>query len=470
MPLMRAAALLLLLTTHAGRAYIPPRLLSGDRTTMARTPSFWRWQGYAVARPSTVSVLTALPQQQDAARERSSIRRDGKVKKRHLAGEAVRIYADYAGRLWNETNPEARRAIATTKAAEAIRQVQHIIQGDEYKIQFAEIDDHPRQQLLDACSNLLTAMGNATLVEGAELPMGTTMESVSGAPTGALSATENATSTTLPGANAVALENGEETTATLKKKKKPRRSILFGATMGLVVAGWVFSGSYIFTGLFTLMTLLGQLEYYRMVINTGVYPARRISVVGACSMFLTALFTPNYHQLCLPLFGLWAMIWFLTMKRTATTIPQIATTFTGMFYLGYVPSFWVRIRLLGAGREPTRLAPLAGPFLRAIQNKAEASLPSFMPKAVHLPITTGAIFIFWSWLCLAFADVGAYFVGKNFGKTKLSRISPAAGATSPNKTVEGVLGGCAVSAMLGMLGKYFMRRVNVLYRRTRRGV
>jgi hypothetical protein len=26
---------------------------------------------------------------------------------------------------------------------------------------------------------------------------------------------------------------------------------------------------------------------YRMVINTGVYPARKISVVGACSMFLT---------------------------------------------------------------------------------------------------------------------------------------------------------------------------------------
>jgi hypothetical protein len=41
-------------------------------------------------------------------------------------------------------------------------------------------------------------------------------------------------------------------------KKKPRRSILFGAVMGVVVACWVFSGNYIFTGLFTLMTILGQ--------------------------------------------------------------------------------------------------------------------------------------------------------------------------------------------------------------------
>jgi hypothetical protein len=54
-----------------------------------------------------------------------------------------------------------------------------------------------------------------------------------------------------------------------KKKKKGGRSVLFGATMGLGVAGWVYSGNYIFTTLFTLMTALGQLEYYRMVMNAG---------------------------------------------------------------------------------------------------------------------------------------------------------------------------------------------------------
>lgn len=153
------------------------------------------------------------------------------------------------------------------------------------------------------------------------------------------------------------------------------------------------------------------------------------------------------------MFGLWAMIWFLTMRRQVSTISEIATTFTGMFYLGYIPSFWVRIRLLGAGREPTRLAPLAAPFLNMLGRKAE-SLPKFIPQAVHLPITTGAVFIFWTWLCLAFSDVGAYFVGKKYGRTKLGEIAPAAGATSPNKSVEGVLGGCAVSAVLGIAGAW----------------
>jgi phosphatidate cytidylyltransferase len=194
-----------------------------------------------------------------------------------------------------------------------------------------------------------------------------------------------------------------------------------------------------FTGLFTLMTVLGQLEYYRMIMKTGVYPARRISVAGACSMFVTALLLPDLHQICLPMFGLWTMIWFLTFKRHLATINEIATTFMGMFYLRYVPSFWVRIRLIGIDREPTRLTPIVGPILSFIGNTAETSsmIPNWLPQAIHLPITTGAVFIFWTWLCIAFSDVGAYFVGKNFGQTKLVVISPVAGVTSPNKSIEG---------------------------------
>ena len=359
-------------------------------------------------------------------------------RKRDMPKRAVQVYVDYAGRLWNETNPEARRRMASSKAAAALRQIQHLLRGEEYCELFGDDDDETtknskmpattreaRQQLLGACDELLLAMDNTTL----------------------------ASPVIDEAVTAVTTSSAESATG---KPKKNRRSILFGATMGAVVAAWVFSGNYLFDGLFTLMTILGQLEYYRMVMNTGVYPARRISVVGACTMFLTALFFPDYHQICLPLFGLWTMVWFLTMRRKPATIPEIATTFTGMFYLGYVPSFWVRIRLFGGPMEPTRLAPLVAPWLRFIQNKAEANLPSFIPQAVHLPITPGAIFIFWTWLCLAFSDVGAYFVGKFHGKTKLGTLLPAAGATSPNKTVEGVIGGCTASAVLGILGTFFL--------------
>jgi CDP-diglyceride synthetase len=347
---------------------------------------------------------------------------------RHFPQRVVEIYTDYAGRLWNETAPAVRQKITNDKISAAIRQLQQVSKSSSV------LPSETLLQLDNACQSMLSAIvasstENQTVVE--------TFRTESDAVNITVSSSEIATDSNSPA-------------------KKPRRSIMRGVIMGAIVAAWVFSGNYIFTGLFTLMTTVGQLEYYRMIMNTGVYPARRISVVGACSMFVTALFFPDLHQICLPLFGLYAMVWFLTMRRSVATIPEIATTFTGMFYLGYVPSFWVRIRLLGASREPTRLAPLLSPLVNFIQGKA-TQLPTWIPQAVHLPITTGAIFIFWSWLCLAFSDVGAYFVGKNLGKTKLSAISPAAGAASPNKSLEGVIGGCVVSGSLGVLGAWVMR-------------
>ncbi len=349
---------------------------------------------------------------------------------RHFPQRAVEIYTEYAGRLWNETAPAVRQKITNDKISAAIRQLQQVS-----KTSSSVLPSETLLKLEDACQSMLSAIVAST--ENQTASAVETLRTESDAVNITVSSSDIAPDSVAPA-------------------KKPRRSIMRGVIMGAIVAAWVFSGNYIFTGLFTLMTTVGQLEYYRMIMNTGVYPARRISVVGACSMFVTALFFPDLHQICLPLFGLYAMVWFLTMRRSVATIPEIATTFTGMFYLGYVPSFWVRIRLLGANREPTRLAPLLSPMVHFIQGKA-TQLPTWIPQAVHLPITTGAIFIFWSWLCLAFSDVGAYFVGKNFGKTKLSTISPAAGAASPNKSLEGVIGGCVVSGCLGVLGAWVMR-------------
>ena len=401
----------------------------------------------------------------------------------------IRIYTDYAKRLWKETNPEARKYVDSHRVAKSILLVQQLLlQGELDKevvstnpmvVVSAATSSHAavsipepqRQQLLDACAAALQSIGIATTTTTSSANVATQQPPPLDAmiPNGAHQTingdtplTTTPSSLSLPTAqndNSKALEaqpDSPQEMVTTNQSAKTRRSIGFGAAMGLAVTCWVFSGSYIFTGLFTLMTALGQLEYYRMVMNTGVFPARRISVIGACSMFLAALFTPDLHQIVLPISGLWAMVWFLTMRRTLTPIPEIATTFTGLFYLGYVPSFWVRIRLIGMGREPTRLAPITGPMLKFLEAQGK-TLPSFIPQAIHLPITTGAIFIFWTWLCLAFSDVGAYFVGRSFGKTKLGSVFPAAGATSPNKTIEGVVGGCASSAVLAIIGAWVQR-------------
>jgi CDP-diglyceride synthetase len=411
-------ALLSLFKTASSFTSIHHPLVTHPTTARARRPSI-----------AFQASVDDIPKRGESNKERQKVpfgKRPDAPKR-----DILHIYTEYASRLWQDTNPEARKRIANDRAAALIRQVQQIVREDEY-IEFSGVPTQARDHLVEACDSWLKAVDKSA------------------------HAIDDINGNAADSSSSILAASTDEVNSAVEAPKKPKkqRSVLFGAAMGSVVAAWVFSGNYIFTGLFTLMTILGQLEYYRLVMNTGVYPARRISVIGACSMFLTALFTPDLHQICLPLFGLWAMVWFLTMRRTVTSIPEIATTFTGMFYLGYVPSFWVRIRLLGGGREPTRLAAIAGPVLHFLRQKAETKLPSFIPQAVHLPITTGAIFIFWTWLCLAFSDVGAYFVGKSFGKTKLGEVAPAAGVASPNKTVEGVLGGCAVSAMLGMLGAW----------------
>lgn len=49
--------------------------------------------------------------------------------------------------------------------------------------------------------------------------------------------------------------------------------------------------------------------------------------------------------------------------------------------------------------------------------------------------------------CIIAADSGAYIVGKNLGRTKLTKISP-------NKTVEGAVGGWLGSVLVALLLAY----------------
>ena len=416
----------------------------------------------------------------------------------NILSQAYHLYADYFDRLWSETDVDHRHKRAKQRARDSVLRMKNMVGdglGDEYlwqtadankkegggvvgalikkrgkkeqsadeedKAVFTNLDEGVRQQMEEACDLMLDQLDGKELPGKSdekgtdEIMGGEEVKSTEVIPVVSDSVETELTTAPTEEVAETTLDTSSTAVATSKKEKKKGRSVLFGATMGLVVAGWVYSGNIAFTALFTLMTALGQLEYYRMVMNANIYPARRISVLGACATFVTALFAPDLHQIVLPVFSTWTMIWFLTMRRNITTISEIATTFTGMFYLGYIPSFWVRIRQLGADLvEPTRLMPLAKPlFERLGQN----NLLAYLPKKIHYPITTGSNFIFWTWLCIAFSDVGGYFAGRKFGKTKLGAISPAAGKTSPNKTVEGVIGGCAFSLVLATLGAWIQK-------------
>lgn len=319
--------------------------------------------------------------------------KSNKAKQENILKKAYHLYTSYFDRLWSDTDVNHRNKLARERAIEAVVRVRNMVGGDdgggvgneylwrreseggnstssstttasEEEILFVDIDENVRVKVGEACDLLLDQLEmqekqtakkkkKLTVMGAEEIATPVKMQSVQSADTigrntvseEAINGSEVAVQSVVAQSTASAEQttnNNEELTTTPPKKKKGSRSILFGATMGLTVAGWVYSGNYIFTLLFTLMTALGQLEYYRMVMKAGIYPARRISVVGACAMFVTALFAPDLHQIVLPVVSTWAMVWFLTMRRTITSISEIATTLTGIFYLGYIPSFWVR--------------------------------------------------------------------------------------------------------------------------------
>jgi len=86
-------------------------------------------------------------------------------------------------------------------------------------------------------------------------------------------------------------------------------------------------------------------------------------------------------------------------------------------------------------------------------------LPLLYPTASFLFLLSlyseyGVMSLLWLLVIVASADTGAYFVGKKFGKTKFSE-------TSPNKTIEGVIGGVLIASVLGSF--FAISSVSIVY-------
>jgi phosphatidate cytidylyltransferase len=81
-----------------------------------------------------------------------------------------------------------------------------------------------------------------------------------------------------------------------------------------------------------------------------------------------------------------------------------------------------------------------------------AFLPLLYPAAGMLFIWQlyreyGMVSMLWILVIVALTDVGAFYIGKNMGKTPFSQ-------TSPNKTLEGVVGGISLATIFGSIAGY----------------
>lgn len=109
---------------------------------------------------------------------------------------------------------------------------------------------------------------------------------------------------------------------------------------------------------------------------------------------------------------------------------QLTSSVFTLLYCGYLPSFWIKLRLLAVPAINSTIV--------------QENIPALLAGVTHS--TVGLIATFMTVACIIAADTGAYFCGKSLGKTQLISISP-------KKTVEGAIGGlvCSIVTAFGLL-------------------
>ncbi len=213
----------------------------------------------------------------------------------------------------------------------------------------------------------------------------------------------------------------------------PRRT---STSLARLASGWaaggfgalvVWQGGWWFTIAVGLIVHLGLREFFRMAQFKGIRPATKTTLVAVQLMLLSTQAAAGSGWLAgdvaaavLPASGAVICGWLLLQPVTGT-IADIAASVFGLFYLGFLPSHWIKLR----GLSDPSLIPRLGEM--------------GWSGSAGLALTLLACFL------IVATDIGSYVIGRRLGHHPLSPISPG-------KTVEGAIGGILCALVVGSLG------------------
>lgn len=183
-------------------------------------------------------------------------------------------------------------------------------------------------------------------------------------------------------------------------KKSPselKTRLITGSLLSALTLYLVWAGLYHFTGLVLFFAIIGQHEYQKFAEQKGFSPSRGLGLVMTLAILISSVFysvTLVNEIMLLGMIVTFTVMLLRPHKRVSPFLDAALTTM-GVIYVAWFFSYVIHIRKLPEG----------------------AALITLL--------------LFGS----AFTDMGGYFVGRKFGKTKLyPRVSP-------KKTVEGAIGG-----------------------------
>ena len=206
------------------------------------------------------------------------------------------------------------------------------------------------------------------------------------------------------------------------------KSGLIIGIFGLIV---VILGDFYFAIGITILTYLALLELFRMAEFTGIKPATKTTLFSCFILIISTylelkgIIGKEISTAVLPISSIAICTWLLLQPKPGK-ISDIATSIFGLFYLGFLPSYWIRLRELDS---------------IFISSNYEGS------RLLDLGYISGFNITLISCLIIVSSDIGSYLFGKSFGKKSLSLISPS-------KTVEGLIGGIFCSVLTGIIFTY----------------
>jgi phosphatidate cytidylyltransferase len=190
-------------------------------------------------------------------------------------------------------------------------------------------------------------------------------------------------------------------------------SAMVAIPLALVAIAW---GGWAFTVAFSLLIYLGQLEYFQLVRAKGMLPAAKTTIVVSQVLLVICQINGSLGDAVFPVAGT-CICFYLLFQPKLATIADISASILGLFYGGYLPSYWIRLRNIG------------GSGFEVWQGAG---------------IDRGGVYVLMVFSCIWASDIGSYVFGKALGRTRLSDISP-------KKTVEGAVFGlisCMVVALV----------------------
>jgi phosphatidate cytidylyltransferase len=213
--------------------------------------------------------------------------------------------------------------------------------------------------------------------------------------------------------------------------RKDLMTRLATAAILIPIVLWVIvQGGFIYLGVVIGIGLLAQSEFYGLIEDKGAHALKSVGLGFGSAVILVAYFGNEYHAMMLMTASLLVMmVAQLGKNEIHEAMASISGTFFGIFYVAWLLSHAVLVRQFHQG--------------------AASHYDPALLVTLHVTPDTGIFLMMYALVTIVACDAGAYFAGRAWGNRKL------APQISPNKSVEGALGGIIFGVACGLGTKLF---------------